>query len=217
MASAAQITANRDNAQLSTGPKTPEGKANSSRNHTTHGFTTRLLYIPPDKQELYDSLNSALQAEIKPQGDLEIQLFSDLVRFRFNTLRCLEIEANLMDRSAEKGLDPFLDPETFKQLQNIQGYRRPNENGFYRSLNEMRKLQTERSFRQAVLEEGMGEEISPLINLSKVRTQYAKDERLRHRHNLDALKAALNAPIPFPQPPPPKNPPEPQVLKADSW
>ena len=35
MASAAQITANRTNAQLSTRPRTPDGKANSARNRNT--------------------------------------------------------------------------------------------------------------------------------------------------------------------------------------
>lgn len=38
MASAAQIEANRRNAKKSTGPKTVEGKLNSSRNATRHGL-----------------------------------------------------------------------------------------------------------------------------------------------------------------------------------
>jgi len=41
MPTEAQITANRENAEHSTGPKTEEGKAASSHNHSSHG----LLYL----------------------------------------------------------------------------------------------------------------------------------------------------------------------------
>ena len=40
MSTSAQIAANRANSQLSTGPKTKEGKAASSRNRITHGLAT---------------------------------------------------------------------------------------------------------------------------------------------------------------------------------
>ena len=39
MSTIAQITANPLNAKSSPGPSTPEGKANSSRNPTTHGLS----------------------------------------------------------------------------------------------------------------------------------------------------------------------------------
>ncbi|GEM_PF-2524684 len=47
----AKLAANRANARLSTGPRTPEGKARSSQNATTWGFTAALRGMPPDWHE----------------------------------------------------------------------------------------------------------------------------------------------------------------------
>ena len=44
MSSPAQLAANRANAQLSTGPRTEQGKAISSRNNFKHGFRGEFLF-----------------------------------------------------------------------------------------------------------------------------------------------------------------------------
>ena len=57
MATAAQIEANRRNAQKSTGPKTDEGKARVRRNAFKHGMTARTIMpvLPQeDPKELED-------------------------------------------------------------------------------------------------------------------------------------------------------------------
>ncbi|HOG48360.1 MAG TPA: hypothetical protein PLB78_17155, partial [Anaerolineae bacterium] len=65
------IAANRRNAQRSTGPRTPDGKARSSLNAVTHGIFARLDIIPPSLQrhedpaayaELYATYRAELQA-----------------------------------------------------------------------------------------------------------------------------------------------------------
>jgi hypothetical protein len=54
--SPARIEANRANAQLSTGPKTEEGKQKSSANAVVYGFTASKLYIRPEEQEIFNTL-----------------------------------------------------------------------------------------------------------------------------------------------------------------
>ena len=45
MSTAAQIEANRQNAQLSSGPTSPAGKQRSSLNSTVHGFTGQTVMV----------------------------------------------------------------------------------------------------------------------------------------------------------------------------
>jgi hypothetical protein len=45
MASVAQIQANRSNAQKSTGPRTPQGKATASQNAVKHGLLAEQVVI----------------------------------------------------------------------------------------------------------------------------------------------------------------------------
>ena len=60
MATESQINANRENAKLSSGPQTPEGKAKSSRNNTKFGlFATSNCFQPEEKDE-YDTFCAAL-------------------------------------------------------------------------------------------------------------------------------------------------------------
>jgi hypothetical protein len=49
MATAAQIDANRRNAQKSTGPRTEEGKNRSRMNALDHGGRASILQLPPEE------------------------------------------------------------------------------------------------------------------------------------------------------------------------
>ena len=55
MSTNAQITANQQNAKLSTGPTTEAGKQISSQNATRHGFTGLSLIVTPDEKEAYET------------------------------------------------------------------------------------------------------------------------------------------------------------------
>ena len=82
MATAAQIEANRLNAQRSTGPKTDEGKARVRRNAVKHGMTARTIMpvLPQeDPKELEDRTQQAIAA-MKPRNPLELDLVCRAVR-----------------------------------------------------------------------------------------------------------------------------------------
>ena len=82
MATAAQIEANRRNAQRSTGPKTDEGKARVRRNAFKHGLSARTIMpvLPQeDPKELEDRTQQAITA-MKPRNPLELDLVCRAVR-----------------------------------------------------------------------------------------------------------------------------------------
>ena len=101
-----KLAANQANALLSTGPKTPEGKRNSSLNAVNHGLTARELVIAPEDQPEFDELHSAYLAELQPQGILETEMFNAIVHAAWNLrrVRILEAAVDFADEQNEPKL-----------------------------------------------------------------------------------------------------------------
>src|SRR3954454_23462974 len=57
-----KLAANRENAKKSTGPRTPEGKANSRFNALQHGVLARQIMFSPDGKLLDERLYELLEA-----------------------------------------------------------------------------------------------------------------------------------------------------------
>ena len=71
MATLKQFEANRRNAQKSTGPKTPEGKAAVSMNALRHGLRARTVVLPGENREEFNQLCDDLEVEWHPQSRTE--------------------------------------------------------------------------------------------------------------------------------------------------
>ena len=89
-----RIEANRRNAQNSTGPRTPEGKARSAQNATTHGLSS-LNYNPlapgcflhiEDETKFLGLLNQYV-ADYRPQRQDEIDLLTEAVYTKWKQQR----------------------------------------------------------------------------------------------------------------------------------
>jgi|SRR5579883_727324 hypothetical protein len=79
MATEAQQTANRANSQLSTGPKTAEGKAKVSHNAIKHALTGATVLLPADDAALYRQQLDNAHKKWQPVGDDEALLVQSLV------------------------------------------------------------------------------------------------------------------------------------------
>ncbi|MGA8026395.1 MAG: hypothetical protein WB992_04565, partial [Bryobacteraceae bacterium] len=90
--SQAQLIANRDNAQLSTGPRSLDGKAKSCVNAVNSGLTGRTVVLPTDDAAEYAALIAAFQKEFAPIGRAECELVQSLADtdWRLHRIRALE-------------------------------------------------------------------------------------------------------------------------------
>ena len=78
MTSERQAAANRRNAQLSTGPRTPEGREISSRNSQQHGVLSRRVTTDVEGNEIYERMLNGFMDEYGPRSETEILLVEGL-------------------------------------------------------------------------------------------------------------------------------------------
>ena len=193
MSSPSKAAANAANAQHSSGPRTAEGKARSSRNAVKHGFTARKLSLPPDEQGHYEELREALRHELTPEGSMEILAFDQLVReaWKLQSIQAME------DRLLFQGLESVQEEETARTLDRLNRYQAAAGRAYYRALKELRALQTERTLRGTVPDE-IAALIPTLASLTAVSRQQAVNGRAAAQTLKQELDAIMNTPEPHP-------------------
>lgn len=97
MATDAQIKANQLNAQKSSGPKTAEGKAVSSRNAMTHGLSARHLFIAGEDPREFEALRANLIEELDPASPLDAILVDKIAADLWRLMRVPAFEAAMID------------------------------------------------------------------------------------------------------------------------
>ena len=96
MSTAAQLDANRANAQQSTGPRTEEGKQRAALNSVTHGFTGQTLMLTTAlEKEAYAILNGSMTVSYGPVGPLEIVLVRRIIDNQFRVIQIQTTEAGI--------------------------------------------------------------------------------------------------------------------------
>jgi hypothetical protein len=151
MASVAQLTANRANAQRSTGPRSEEGKAASRFNALTYGLEARSRVIPGENPAELESLAAAYYRQFNPVGPLEDFLVETIVAADWNRRRYTRVEAQLY-RMLMTLSDPPSDAAAAfggdvtgaKILQSAFRQSASAERSYFRALTELRRAQKER-------------------------------------------------------------------------
>jgi hypothetical protein len=92
MSTDAQIAANRLNAELSCGPKSPESKAKVSQNRTTHGLCGAFRVLSCERQEQFDALVAALIESEQPADDSERELVVKMAQHSWRASRALRMQ-----------------------------------------------------------------------------------------------------------------------------
>jgi uncharacterized protein YecA (UPF0149 family) len=136
MTTQSRIDANRVNSLSSTGPRTGEGKAASSRNATRHGLSTGVLFIEGEDPQDYELLLKDLLAEHQPATATETALVLKMAQQLWFTQRA----TRLLQQAVE--LNTIQD--NAKQVALMLRYQTAADRSFYKALDELRKLQKEK-------------------------------------------------------------------------
>jgi hypothetical protein len=96
MASEKQISANRANAQKSTGPVSAEGKAIASHNAVRSGLTGQTVLLKTDDVAAYDRLIERFTIKFQPFDDEERALVQDLADTEWRLARIAPLEASYL-------------------------------------------------------------------------------------------------------------------------
>jgi hypothetical protein len=170
MTTEAQIEANRINAQKSTGPRTPEGKATVAQNAVKHGLLARTAVLHGEDWEEYTCFSEELLDELYPDGVMEQELANRVVdlswRLRRAALSQNAIFEALYDQyvaehageplpvhGPEEGVPPVGAPLLGRMmvadfagdrvLERMLGYERRIESSLCRIMGDYRKLRAE--------------------------------------------------------------------------
>jgi hypothetical protein len=138
MATAAQIEANRRNAQHSTGPRTEAGKARSCTNRLSHGFTSSVLFIAGEEREEFNLLLADLHHEFQPATASEQILLEKMAQNQWLSLRAYRLQSVALNSSAAGA--GYMPPD----LGLLIRYHQSSDRGFYKARNELLTARKER-------------------------------------------------------------------------
>ena len=148
--SIARIEANRRNAQLSTGPRTAQGKARIAQNRTSHGLAGKGHNIlPGEDAEAFDRLLSALMDEHGPATETEAHQVELLAHNQWKLRRAARLENEAFEDSLSHETGRFaLTDGVMRAARYMASIRR----SYTLALAELRRLQLAREkFVQAEL------------------------------------------------------------------
>jgi hypothetical protein len=162
MQSSARLEANRANAQLSTGPRSEEGKRKSSLNAVKTALTGVTVLLPADDAAEYQRHIALYEKELQPVGIEESELVQSLADISWRLRRIPGLEMAIYARGSVLYADQFPeeDPDVRrglielqthlvyeKQLRNLQLQEARLVRRREKETAELRRLQKERAER----------------------------------------------------------------------
>jgi hypothetical protein len=153
MSSPAQITANRANAQLSTGPTTEAGKQTVGKNSLVHGLSGKVHAALPGEEEAFTEYSRALVEALAPFGPDEVDLAEAIAADRWRLKRARKMENALffqIEAEQSEELAPaaaqaqaWIDPA--KGLQRIALYAHRLQRAVEKNTAKLESLQSDRT------------------------------------------------------------------------
>ena len=149
MSTAMQSSANRANAQHSTGPRTDAGKLASSRNSLRHGLCAKQIVLPGEDPAEYDALRQELHEDYAPVNTAEASIVDQIAQHTWRLQRVRRAETVIWGRLMHKGesdgaMARALTEDNEGRLEKIRRYEVTIERSYHRAIEQLRKLQKDR-------------------------------------------------------------------------
>jgi hypothetical protein len=142
MSSNRKIESNRANAQRSTGPKTEQGKAVSSRNATRHGLAGNQVVIKDEDPAAYEALRQELIDSYKPANAAELALVEEITQCFWRLQRARALEAETFNMASVYN-DPIIgfrcEDAAFTR---IRRYMTTIERAWHRAMEQLERAQS---------------------------------------------------------------------------
>jgi len=106
----------KQNAQASTGPKTPEGKERSSYNSFKHGLDSKRLVRTEDESAQFEALRAAIDREYQPSSLIEHETTNGMAEMQWQLTRI----RRLLEMAFFRGGDLW---ETSKTIENYSKHQ----------------------------------------------------------------------------------------------
>jgi hypothetical protein len=209
MATQNQIEANGRNAQHSTGPRTPEGKAASSMNALKSGIDAESNVIPGEDAAVLAALTERLYQGCQPQTDIECLLVDDIVRDTWLLTRLARIDTQLMIHTIEDTNYPSPNGPAGKAFNNTAN----TQSRLQRRINDTRRLRLqsikELQLLQAARPQPQSQPPAPQPSPQTIETEYltSKIGFVPQTHLPEPPPLPLRPPAPGPGHPAPESVP----------
>ncbi len=182
MLSEKQLEANRANAQLSTGPKSEDGKRISRMNACRHNLTGQVTSMTREDRIAHDAFSEALIKAMAPEGALELQFAQRVATDSWRLNRSSAVEDNIFalgfSAHADRNIEhpeiqaAFAAARTFtaeaKSIELLTLYEQRINRSLQRNMNLLSELQAERKARhdQAMEEAKLLAQVNPINGLA---------------------------------------------------
>jgi hypothetical protein len=143
MASAAQITANRENAHFSTGPRTSQGKAKSANNARHHNLCSVSPVLTSEDKIEFDRLLCELKLDLGPRTHTEHALIEQAAYAEWKLLRIAAWETELINATISGRTTPItkLFGKTPQEaLDRLHRYESATRRAWHTALRELRVI-----------------------------------------------------------------------------
>ena len=178
MATEKQFEANRQNAQKSTGPRTPEGRAAVRLNGVKHGLTAETIVLKGESQADFTNMLDSFEAEHDPPTPTEEALVVQLALANWRLRRLYHQEAGFYTSKLKTlaSIQKDLNLDDAGRMGHAAGWSESTlglfnrqearlERTFYRALHELQRLRKEREANLALVSQ-----TTPIVTTKAVNT-----------------------------------------------